>query len=139
MATYCSIFAWRTPWPEKPGGLLSMGLQRVDATEQHWQTKIPCNHVPCHILFYKTLNPSPPTKYVFPSTKIDAVFTSGPNSILDTSKTFRQTIASVSILGGTNKQKEKQNGSIWGKKYGSFFFFFPLEWNCPHNIEEKKL
>ena len=35
MATYCSIFAWRTPWPEKPGGLLSMGLQRVDAIEQH--------------------------------------------------------------------------------------------------------
>ena len=29
MATHSSILAWRTPWPEKPGGLQSMGLQRV--------------------------------------------------------------------------------------------------------------
>ena len=29
MATYSSIFAWRIPWTEKPGGLQSMGLQRV--------------------------------------------------------------------------------------------------------------
>ena len=29
MATYCSILAWRIPWTEEPGGLLSMGLHRV--------------------------------------------------------------------------------------------------------------
>ena len=29
VATHSSIFAWRIPWTEKPGGLLSMGLQRV--------------------------------------------------------------------------------------------------------------
>ena len=29
MATHCSILAWRIPWTEKPGGLQSMGLQRV--------------------------------------------------------------------------------------------------------------
>ena len=29
MVTHCSILAWRTPWTEEPGGLLSMGLQRV--------------------------------------------------------------------------------------------------------------
>ena len=29
MATYSSILAWRIPWREKPGGLQSMGLQRV--------------------------------------------------------------------------------------------------------------
>ena len=29
MATHSSIFAWRTPWTEEPGGLQSMGLQRV--------------------------------------------------------------------------------------------------------------
>ena len=29
MVTHCSILACRTPWTEEPGGLLSMGLQRV--------------------------------------------------------------------------------------------------------------
>ena len=29
MATHSSILAWRTPWAEEPGGLQSMGLQRV--------------------------------------------------------------------------------------------------------------
>ena len=29
MATHSSILAWRIPWAEEPGGLLSMGLQRV--------------------------------------------------------------------------------------------------------------
>ena len=29
MATHSSILAWETPWMEEPGGLQSMGLQRV--------------------------------------------------------------------------------------------------------------
>ena len=29
MATPSSILAWRVPWMEEPGGLLSMGSQRV--------------------------------------------------------------------------------------------------------------
>ena len=29
MATHPSIFAWRVPWIEEPGGLQSMGSQRV--------------------------------------------------------------------------------------------------------------
>ena len=29
MATHSSILAWRTPWTEEPGGLQSMGWQRV--------------------------------------------------------------------------------------------------------------
>ena len=33
MAPHCSIFAWRIPWTEEPGGLQSMGSQR-DKTEQ---------------------------------------------------------------------------------------------------------
>ena len=28
-ATHSSIFAWRNPWTEDPGGRQSMGLQRV--------------------------------------------------------------------------------------------------------------
>ena len=37
MATHSSILAWRIPWTEEPGGLQSMGSQRVRydlATEQ---------------------------------------------------------------------------------------------------------
>ena len=30
MATYSSILAWRIPGTEEPGGLQSMGLQRVE-------------------------------------------------------------------------------------------------------------
>ena len=35
MTTHFSIFAWRIPWTEEPGGLQSMGLQRdtTKATE----------------------------------------------------------------------------------------------------------
>ena len=29
MATHSSILAWKIPWTEEPGGLWSMGLQRV--------------------------------------------------------------------------------------------------------------
>ena len=29
MITHSSILAWETPWTEEPGGLQSMGLQRV--------------------------------------------------------------------------------------------------------------
>ena len=29
MATYSSSLAWRIPWTEEPGGLQSMGLQRI--------------------------------------------------------------------------------------------------------------
>ena len=43
MATHSSILAWRIPWTEEPGGLQSMGSQRVgddwtwlDMTEDDW-------------------------------------------------------------------------------------------------------
>ena len=29
MATHSSILAWKIPWTEEPGGLRSIGLQRV--------------------------------------------------------------------------------------------------------------
>jgi len=29
MATHSSILAWKTPWTEEPGGLQSMGSQRI--------------------------------------------------------------------------------------------------------------
>jgi len=44
MATYFSIAAWRIPWTEKPGGLLSMGSHRVGqdwVTNTHTHTHTP--------------------------------------------------------------------------------------------------
>ena len=29
MAAHCSVLAWEIPWTEEPGGLQSMGSQRV--------------------------------------------------------------------------------------------------------------
>ena len=46
MAIHSSIRAWRIPWTEEPGGLQSMGLQRVNRTERltqwvvSWEQKI---------------------------------------------------------------------------------------------------
>ena len=34
MASHCSILAWRIPWTEEPGELLSMELQRVRHTHR---------------------------------------------------------------------------------------------------------
>ena len=34
MATHSSIFAWRIPWTEEPGGLQSLGHKLSDMTDQ---------------------------------------------------------------------------------------------------------
>ena len=34
MATHSSVLAWRIPWTEEPGGLQSVGLQRVGHNER---------------------------------------------------------------------------------------------------------
>ena len=42
MATHSSIFAWRIPWTEEPGGLQSIGSQRVEhnlTSNQQQQTE----------------------------------------------------------------------------------------------------
>ena len=36
MATHSSILAWRILWTEEPGGLQSIGSQRVNTTEATW-------------------------------------------------------------------------------------------------------
>ena len=48
MATLSSILAWKIPWIEEPGGLHSMGSQRVGqdwATELNWYVKEACECV----------------------------------------------------------------------------------------------
>ena len=42
LASHSSILAWRIPWTEEPGGLQSMGLQKVKsdwASNKHFQKK----------------------------------------------------------------------------------------------------
>ena len=48
-ATHSNILAWRITWTEEPGGLQSMGSQRV---RQHLETKPPPPH------YYFISNPS---------------------------------------------------------------------------------
>ena len=36
MATHSSIFAWRIPWTEEPGGLQSMKSLRHDGATEHF-------------------------------------------------------------------------------------------------------
>ena len=43
MATHSSVLAWKIPWTEDPGGLLSMGSLRVGTTEQlHFHFSLSC-------------------------------------------------------------------------------------------------
>ena len=58
MATHFSIFAWRIPWTEEPGGLQSMGLQRVGHdwvtnththTHTHTHTEFLCFYLLCYL------------------------------------------------------------------------------------------
>ena len=43
MATHFSILAWKIPWTEEPGGLQSMGPQRV---RHSWPNEHPCMLIP---------------------------------------------------------------------------------------------
>ena len=57
-ATHFGVLAWRIPWTEEPGGLQSMGLQRVRhewATKQQ-QTTFSILHL-CHISNFVQFSP----------------------------------------------------------------------------------
>ena len=43
MATHSSILAWKIPWTEEPGGLQSMGLQRVRLDWAHTRARVICD------------------------------------------------------------------------------------------------
>ena len=46
MAIHSSILAWRIPWTEEPGGLQSMGSQRVGQD----LNDLACTHACTHVL-----------------------------------------------------------------------------------------
>ena len=43
MATYSSILAWKIPWKEEPGGLQSMGSQKIWTRLCQWKTTTQVN------------------------------------------------------------------------------------------------
>ena len=45
MATHSSILAWRIPWTEEPGGLQSMGLERVRNDSARSKLILECNFI----------------------------------------------------------------------------------------------
>ena len=65
MATHSSILAWRIPWAEEPGGLQSMGSQRVrndwvtDHTHTHTHTY---THTQVHAIYYMIFSQDISTK-----------------------------------------------------------------------------
>ena len=49
MATQSSILAWRIPWKDEPGGLLSMGSQESD-TQKERRGAAQCSQLPGSVL-----------------------------------------------------------------------------------------
>ena len=45
MATHSSIFAWRIPWTEEPGGLQTVRVQRVEHNLASKQWRWDSNHI----------------------------------------------------------------------------------------------
>ena len=60
MATHSSILAWRIPVTEEPGGLQSMGSQRVG---HDWVCA--CTHTDTHVKYNSATSPTP-TGWIFP-------------------------------------------------------------------------
>ena len=77
-ATHSSILAWRIPWTEVPGGLQSVGSQRVRhdwATNTHahnlyeWDAFIPIRQMTWHVTSFWTIVLSMPTTRTYPEAK----------------------------------------------------------------------
>ena len=57
MAIHSSAIAWKTPWTEQPGRLQSMGLQKLDTTEQLHFTSLHCVLTKkCREVYHKSKN-----------------------------------------------------------------------------------
>ena len=65
MATRSSLLAWRTPWTEEPGGLPSLGSQRV---RHNWATKQ--QHTPQRACLSLCFTPWVPSPSPFPALQI---------------------------------------------------------------------
>ena len=55
MASHSSILGWEIPWTEEPGGLQSMGLQRVVLGHILSNLPLDCPHLEVEVLLGKAL------------------------------------------------------------------------------------
>ena len=69
MATHSSILAWEIPWTEEPGGLQSMGSQRV----RHDLVTNPQRHHRCHPQYLSLFNFVLTGNYIFKKKNFDSV------------------------------------------------------------------
>ena len=81
MATHSSIFAWRIPWTEEPGGPQPMGSQRVKhdwnyLAHIHWYWTYSHMPVGLSVCFWKTANSGflPIFNYYFLNVKLSEIF-----------------------------------------------------------------
>ena len=60
MATHLSIFPWRIPWTEEPGGLQSMGFQsQTQLRDQHFHFELTLQYFTTLSLIVMTVNRRP--------------------------------------------------------------------------------
>ena len=84
LATLSSILAWRIPWTEEPGGLWSIGSQRV----RHDWSDLAYTHACAR--YYRTKSQSTMHLFVCIHIKLDKWFTSGAGSESASGKDVQQ-------------------------------------------------
>ena len=88
--THFSILAWRIPWTKEPGGLQSMGLQRVwhawatnthfGFAEQTWSLQKPDSHLTLSTMWLSLLNMTEMTAHVISSKPHCYIWNQAPRS-----------------------------------------------------------
>ena len=74
-ATHSSILAWEIPWTEEPGGLQSLGLQRLDMPEHaHISSTSSVSKASVCSVTHSSLTPCDPMDCNLPGSSVDGIF-----------------------------------------------------------------
>ena len=74
-ATHSSILAWEIPWTEEPGGLQSLGLQRLDMPEHaHISSTSSVSKGSVCSVTHSSLTPCDPMDCNLPGSSVDGIF-----------------------------------------------------------------
>ena len=121
MATHSSILAWRIPWTEEPGGLLSLGLHRVG----HDWSDLTAAAAAASAAKHKWIIPII-TKTIL---VINApVYFTDANKTLKASYTGPTTKVKQSILTSVQQAKLEAIATLLGEGNGT-----PLQYSCLEN------
>ena len=115
MATHSSIFAWRIPWTEEPGGLQSMGSQRVRhdwAASTQTHTEWPAQNLANDMYLTNTIY----TRFFIYSWALYILHSDLRRRNKDSTQKFKALIetkrVSRSSRGGRKEEEEKFWGSL---------------------------